>query len=82
MNDSFETWVLAALSTVKVVGAESTLPSYLYPSGVDVSISSSSFSNKLEERGKKKIEDGDESDLDHQTLLSTIILNWTDPESD
>jgi hypothetical protein len=25
---------------------------------------------------------GDESDYDHQTFLSTIILNWTDPESD
>ena len=37
--------------------------------------------NKLEGNGKEKIEDGEESDPDHQTLLSTIILNWSDPET-
>jgi len=30
----------------------------------------------------KKIENCHESDPDHPTLLSTIILNWTDPELD
>ena len=27
-------------------------------------------------------EDDNESDLDYQTLLSIVILNWSDPESD
>ena len=77
-NGSFETWVLVVVSTIKAVGAESALPSYLYPSGVDVSNSSSSLSGKL----KGKIKDGDEGDHDPQTLLSTVILNWTDLELD
>jgi hypothetical protein len=81
-NRSFETWVQAVVSTLKAVGAELTLPSYMYPCGVDVSNPSSSLSSKLEGRCKNKIEEGDESDSDHQTLLSTIILNWTDPKSD
>ena len=70
------------MSTVKADGAESALSSYLYPSGVDVSNSSSSLSNKLKGKGKEKIEDSDEGDHDHQTLLSTVILNWTDPKLD
>jgi len=81
-NESFETWVLAVVSTVKAARAELALPSYLYPSGVDVSNSSSSLSIKLKGKGKEKSEDGDEGDSDYQTLLSTVILNWTDPESD
>ena len=64
-NGSFETWVLVVVSTVKVVGAESALPSYMHPSGVDVSYSSSSLSNKLEGRGKNFFEDGDDNDSDH-----------------
>jgi hypothetical protein len=81
-NGSFETWVLDVVSTVKAAGAESALPSYTYPGGVDVSNSSSSLTNKLEGRGKIFFEDGDEKDSDYQTRLSTIILNWSDPESD
>ena len=79
-NGSFETWVLAAVSTVKVAGAQSALPSYMYPCGVNVSAASPSFSNKLKEKGTKTCDDDDESDLDHQTLLNTIFLNWNDPE--
>ena len=71
----FETWVLVVVSTVKVVGAESALPSYMYSYGVNVSTASPSFSNKLKGKGKEKSEDNDESDLGHETLLSTIILN-------
>ena len=74
-NGSFETWVLVVVSTLKVARAEATLPSYLYPSGVDIPNSSSSLSIKLEGRGKKEIEDSDESDPYHQTLLSSVILN-------
>jgi hypothetical protein len=37
--------------------------------------------NKLEGKGKEKIENGEEIDPDHQTLLSTIILNWSDPKT-
>jgi hypothetical protein len=74
-NGSFETWVLAVVYTVKVVGAESTLPSYIYKGGVNVSTASSSFSNKLKGKGKEKSEDDDESDPDNETLFRTIILN-------
>ena len=81
-NGSFEAWVLVVVSTIKAAGAESTLPAYMYPGGVNVSTARSSFSNKLKEKGKEKSEDDDESDPPHQTLLSTIILIWTDPESD
>jgi hypothetical protein len=81
-NGSFKTWVLVVVSTVKAARAESALPSYMCPSGVNVSNSRSSLSSKLKGKGKEKSEDDDESDLDHQTLLSTIILNWNDPESD
>jgi hypothetical protein len=81
-NESFEMWVLVVMSTVKADGAESALPSYLYPRGVDVSNSCSSLSSKLKGKGKEKNEDGDEGDLDHHTLVSTVILNWTYPESD
>jgi hypothetical protein len=41
-----------------------------------------SFSNKLKGKVKDKSENDDESDLDHQTLLITIILNRSDPKSD
>ena len=81
-NGSFETWVMVVVSTIKIVGAKSALPSYMYPCGVIVSNPSSSFSNKLKGKGMEKSEDDDESDPNHQTLLSTIILNWIDPESD
>ena len=54
----------------------------MYPGGVNVSTSSPPFSNKLKGKGEEKSEDDDESDLDHHTLLSTIILNLFDPESD
>ena len=52
-NGSFETWVLAVVSTIKVVGAELALPSYMYPRGVNVSTASPSFSNKLKAKGKE-----------------------------
>jgi hypothetical protein len=81
-NGSFETWVMVVVSTVKATGAESALSSYMYPSGINISTSSSSFSNKLKGKGKKKSEDDNENDPNHQTLLSTIIINWTDHESD
>jgi len=64
-NISFETWVLDVVSTVKAAGAESSLPSYIYPDGVNVFASSPSFSNKLKVKGKEKVEDDDDSDLDH-----------------
>ena len=73
-NGSFETWVLAVVSTVKAAGTESALPSYTYPCGVNVSIASPSLRNKLKGKGKEKSEDDDESDLDYETLLSTVIL--------
>ena len=74
-NGSIEIWVLAVVSTVKVAGAESALPRYKYPSGVNVSAPSPSFSNKLKGKGNEKSEDDDESDPDHHKLLNTIILN-------
>ena len=67
--------MLAVVSTVKVAGAKSTLPSYMYPCGVNVSAASPSFSNKLKGKGTKKSVDDNESDPDHHTILSTIILN-------
>jgi len=73
--------VLAVVSTVKAAGAESDLPSYMYPGGVNVSTASSSVSNKLKGKDKEKNEDDDESDHDYHTFLCTIILRWTDPES-
>jgi len=82
-NGSFETWVLVVVSTVKAVGAESALPSYFYPGGVNVSTTSPSFSNKLKGKGKQKVKMMTyEGDLDYQTLLITIILIWTDLETD
>jgi hypothetical protein len=81
-HGSFETWVLAVVSTVKVAMAESTFPSYMYPGGVNVYIASPSFSNKLKGKGKEKTEDDVESDPEHHKLLINIILNWNDPESD
>ena len=67
--------MLAIVSTVKAVGVKLSLPSYMYPGGVNVSTASSSCSNTLKGKGTEKSEDADESDPDHQTLLSTIILN-------
>jgi hypothetical protein len=77
-NGSFETWVLAAVSTVKAAWAESSLPSYMYTCGVNTSDFSSSSSNKSKLKGKHEFTS--DSDPDHQTLLSTVVLNWTDPE--
>jgi hypothetical protein len=72
-NGSFETWVLAVVSTVKAAWAESALPSYMYTGGVNTSDFSSSSSNKSKSKGKQ--EDTSESDPNHQTLLSTVALN-------
>jgi hypothetical protein len=47
----------------------------MYPCGVNVSAASPSFSNKLKGKGTKKSVDDNESDPDHHTILSTIILN-------
>ena len=77
-NGYFETWVLAVVSTVKAARAESALPSYMYTGGVNTSDFSSSSSSKSKLKGKH--EDTSDSDPDHQTLLSTVVLNWTDPE--
>ena len=81
-NGSFETWALVVVSTVKAAGAESTLPSYMYPGGINVTVVSPSFSSKLKGKCKEKCEVDDEVDLDHQTLLNTIILNLTDYDLD
>jgi hypothetical protein len=54
-NGPFETWVLVVVSTVKAVGAEPALPSYMYQGGVNVSTTSSSFSNKIKGKGKEKM---------------------------
>lgn len=77
-NGSFETWVLAVVSTVKAVGAESALPSYMCPAGVNNTNGSSSSSLKSKEKGKIKSEDEIEKQYEHQTQLSTIVLKWTD----
>ena len=61
-NGSFETRVLVVMSTVKAAGAESSLPSYMYPCGVNVFAASPLFSNKLKGKGKKKGEDDDDKD--------------------
>jgi hypothetical protein len=47
-----------------------------------VSTLSSSSSSKSNDKGKAKAEDTRSDDYDHQTKLSTILLNWTDPKSD
>jgi hypothetical protein len=72
-NGSFETWVLAVVSTVKAARAKSALPSYMYTGGVNTSDFSSSSSNKSKLKGKQ--EDTSDSDSDHQTLLSIVVLN-------
>ena len=71
-NGSFETWVLAVVSTVKGAGAESTLPSYVFTGGVTTSDLSSSSNNKSKTKGKH--EETSEMDPDHKTLLSTVVL--------
>jgi len=53
-NGSFETWALVVVSTVKAAGAESALPSQMYPCGVNVHATSPSF-NKLKGKGKEKV---------------------------
>ncbi len=79
-NGTFETWVLAVVSTVKAPGAESALPSYMFTCGVTTSDLGSSSSNKSKTKGNN--EETTKMDPDHQTLLSTVVLNWTDPEVD
>jgi hypothetical protein len=74
-NVLFETWVLVVVSTIRAAGAESPLPICMYAGGVSVFARSLSFRNKLKGEGKEKGEDDDESDLDHQILLITTILN-------
>ncbi len=70
------------MSTVKVVGAESALPSYMYLGGVNVYAASSLFINNFKGKGTENSEDDVDSDHDQHTLLSTFILKWYDPESD
>jgi len=72
-NESFETWVLAVVSIVKASGAESALPSYMFTGGVTISDLCSSSSNKLKAKGKN--EETSEMEPEHQTVLSTIVLN-------
>ena len=79
-NGSFETWVLAVVSIVKASGAESALPSYMFTSDVTTSDLSSSSNDKSKTKGKN--DETSEMDSDHQTLLSTVVLNWTEPEVD
>ncbi len=52
----------------------------MYTGGVNTSDFSSSSSSKSKLKGKQ--EDTSDSDPDHQTLLSSVVLNWTDPEVD
>ena len=79
-NGSFETCVLAIVSTVKATWAESALPSYMFTGGVTTSDLGSSISNKSKTKGKN--EETSEMDPDHLTLLSTVVLNWTGHEVD
>ena len=46
-NGSYETWILAVVSTIKAAGADSALPLYMHPSGVNISTASPLFSSKL-----------------------------------
>ena len=79
-NRSFGTWVLAFVSTVKAARAESALPSYMLTSGVITTDLGSSSNNKYKTKGKT--EETSEVEPEHQTILSTVVLNWTDPEVD
>ena len=72
--------MLVVVSTVKAEGVESSIPSYMCHG--EVSIVSYLFGSKSKDKGKMKAEDTISDDSDHQTNLSTIVLNWTDPESD
>ena len=74
-NGSLETWLLAVVSTIKTERAESTLPSYMYPCSVNDYTACPSFSNKLKGKVNEESEGDDESDLDYETLLSTVILD-------
>ena len=62
-NESFETWVLAVVATVKAAGAESALPSYMFTCGVTISDLGSSSSTKSKTKGKN--EETTEMDHDH-----------------
>jgi len=68
------------VSIVKAQGAEFSLLSYMRLGGV--SILSSPSDSKSKDKGKMKVEVASSDDFDHQTKLSTIVLNWTDHESD
>jgi hypothetical protein len=82
-NGSFETWVLAVVSTVKAASAKSALPSYIFTSGVTTFDSGSSSNIKYKtEKTKGKSDETTEMDPDHQTLLINVVLSWTDPEVD
>jgi hypothetical protein len=70
--------VLVVVSTFKAEVAESSLPNYMCPR--EISILNSPFDSKSKDKGKMKAEDT--SSYDHQIKLSTIVLNWTDLESD
>jgi hypothetical protein len=72
-NGSFEAWVLAVVSTVKATQAESALPSYMFEGGVTISDLCSSSNNKYKAKGKT--EETAEMEPEHQTVLSTIVLN-------
>ena len=76
---SFDSWILAVVSTFKPEGAESSLHSYMCPRGV--STFSSPSGNKSKDKGKMKAKDTSSNDSDHQTKLSTIFLYWTEPKS-
>ncbi len=77
-NGSFETWVLAVVSIVKAAGAESALPSYMFTSGLTTSDLCPSSSSKSNAKGKT--EEISKMEPEHQTILSTVVLNQTDPE--
>ena len=82
-NESFETWDLAIVSNVKLAGAESTLTSYMFTCGVTTIDLGSSNSIKYKiEKTKGTSDETTEMDHDHQILLNTVVLNWTDPEVD
>ena len=79
-NGSFETRVLALVSTVKGAGAEPALPSCMFAGGVTISDSCSSSSSKSKAKGKT--EETSETEHEHLTVLSNVLFNWTDPEVD
>ena len=72
-NGSFETWVLAVISTVKAAGAESALSSYMFTGGVITTDLGSSSNIKYKTKGKT--EETSEVEPEHQTILSNVVLN-------